>query len=378
MDASLFQESAPGQLVATSSSEGRDWAFIPNDLPPDWEFPAALWPLLAEAKQELARLDGAGRHIANAELLLRPLQKLEALRSSSLEGTYSTPKDLFLFELDRTPGQDRNAQREVANYAQALGVGLSLLQTLPLSLRVIREMHAVLLDGVRGGHKQPGEFRRSQVQIGADARFVPPPANYVMPLLDNLEKAMHVPQALVDPLVDAFLIHYQFETIHPFLDGNGRVGRLLLSLLIYQRCGLSQPWLYLSAFFDEHRSDYIDALFKVSTHGDWGGWVALCLRATVAQSKDALRRLEALIELRDIWQQQVSALGSARLVRLVNDLFDIPVVTIPYVAKLCGVSYPTAKSDVEKLVSAGILEPIAETYPQEFWAPAVFSTVYDA
>ena len=378
MDPARFGSAAPGRLVEAITAQGKDWAFVPDLLPPDWSFPMELWPLLAEAKQELGRLDGAGRHIANAELLLRPLQKLEALRSSSLEGTYSTPKELFLFELDRTAGAGRNAQREVANYAQALRSGLELLDTLPLSLRVIRRMHSVLLDGVRGGHKQPGEFRRSQVQIGADAQFVPPPANHVLPLLDNLEKAMHAEDSRFDPLIDAFLIHYQFETIHPFLDGNGRVGRLLLSLLIFQRCGLSQPWLYLSPFFDEHRDDYIDALFQVSAAGDWTGWIELCLRATLVQSRDALRRLDALIELRDGWQVLVTQLGSARLVRLVNDLFDIPVLTIPYVAKLCGVSYPTAKSDVEKLVAAGILEPVADTYPQEFWAPAIFSTVYDS
>lgn len=377
MDPTAFSDRSPGSLIRAVTSLGDDWAFVPDHLPPDWEFPARLWPLLAEAKQELARLDGAGRHIANAELLLRPLQKLEALRSSSLEGTYSTPKELFLFELDRTPGQDRDAQREVANYAQALRDALELLDSLPLCLRVITHMHRTLLEGVRGGHKAPGTFRTTQVQIGANARFVPPPANEIPALLDNLEKTMHADPGPLDPLVVAFLVHYQFETIHPFLDGNGRVGRLILSLLIYQNCGLSQPWLYLSPFFDEHRRDYIDALFQVSTDGDWSAWVELCLHATIAQSRDALARLEALIALRDRWQQQIASLGSARLVRLVNDLFDIPVLTAPHVARLCEVTYPTAKSDIEKLVAAGILEPVPDTYPQEYWAPAIFGAVYD-
>lgn len=377
MDPNAFTDRSPGTLVPTATKQGRDWAFIPTPLPPDWPFPADLWPLLAEAKQELARLDGAGRHITNPELLLRPLQKLEALRSSSLEGTYSTPRELFLFELERTPGQNRDAQREVANYGQALRKAVEMLDTLPLCLRVITKMHHILLEGVRGGHKGPGEFRRNQVQIGADARFVPPPANEVPALLDNLEKAMNTPQATVDPLVDAFLVHYQFETIHPFLDGNGRVGRLLLSLLIYQTCGLSQPWLYLSPFFDEHRRDYIDTLFRVSTHGDWAAWVALCLRATIAQSRDALQRIETLITLRDRWQRQIASMGSARLVKLVNDLFDIPVLTAPHVASLFAISYPTAKADIEKLVKAGILETVPNTYPQEYWAPAIFKAVYE-
>ena len=300
-----------------------------------------------------------------------------ALRSSSLEGTYSTPKELFLFELERTPGQDRNAQREVANYAHALREALGMLDTLPLCLRVITQMHKTLLDGVRGGQKAPGSFRATQVQIGADARFVPPPANEVRRLLDNLEKSMHADLQNFDPLVVAFLVHYQFETIHPFLDGNGRVGRLLLSLLVYQNCRLSQPWLYLSPFFDEYRRDYIDALYRVSTKADWDGWIELCLRATIAQSRDALARMEALIVLRDRWQEQIASLGSARLVRLVNELFDIPVLTAPHVARLTDVTYPTAKADIEKLVGVGILEPVADTYPQEYWAPAVFSAVYD-
>ena len=225
-----------------------------------------------EAREAIARLDGVGRHMPNHNLLLRPLQQREALRSSSMEGTYATPEELLLYQAEpREPrsSDDRvNAWREVFNYGQALTAGKEILdEGYPLSLQLIRTLHAELLRGVRGEEKAPGEFRQRQVQVGAGGRFIPPPAHYLPECLEALEQSLAA-QTGIDPLIRAFMVHYQFEAIHPFNDGNGRVGRLLLSLHIYRSMELGSPWLYLSPFFERHKDDYIDSLFRVSAHND--------------------------------------------------------------------------------------------------------------
>jgi len=377
MDAARFSENSPGRLVQISTSFGPDWAFVPHPLPPQWEFPASLWPLLAKAREEIARLDGIGRHVPNPQLLLRPLQRWEALRSSSLEGTFATPRELLLFELEpKDPQSARdpaNAWREVWNHGQALQGALDLLKTLPISNRLIREMHRVLLSGVRGEDKRPGEFRNGQVHIGATRRFVPPPHLEAKECLYSLEKYIHV-DSPYDPLIDCFLVHYQFETIHPFHDGNGRIGRLLLSLMIYERCGLSHPWMYLSAFFDRYKDDYINALFNVSAKGDWESWVRLCLQATISQADDSIRRIDQLVALQKTWIDAVC--GSTRLIQLISYLFDNPILTVTRAAEIGEVVYATGRADIKKLVRAGILEPMADTYPKKFVAMAIIRIAY--
>lgn len=254
---------------------GEDKAFVPGHFPlRAWEWPNDLWPLLLEAREALARLDGTGKHLPSPDLLLRPLQNREAQKSSSLEGTYTKPEEQLLFQIEprypRSKEDPANAFREVFNYAQALRLRATTQQELPLSLRLIRELHKVLMDGVRGSASQPGAFRRGPVQIGRPARFIPPPASYLAELLDSYERYLHQDKQY-DPLVEAFLAHYQFEAIHPFFDGNGRVGRLLLAITIAEWCQLSDQWLYMSAFFDNHEDEYIDRLFRISTAGDWKG-----------------------------------------------------------------------------------------------------------
>jgi Fic family protein len=230
------------------------------------------------------------------------LQRREAIRSSSLEGTYASAEELLLFELDSeepASASDRMSDWiEVNNYAVAVRHGTELLSTLPLSLRLIREMHERLLTGVRGRDRAPGEFRRTQVHIGSDRRYVPPPPNELLPCLDDFEKFLNEADA-IDPLVRTYVAHYQFEAIHPFIDGNGRVGRALLALCAYQWCGLSQPWLYVSPYFDHHKDEYIDGLFAVSTDGAWNRWLELCLRATLDACHDAIRRCDQLRKLRE-------------------------------------------------------------------------------
>lgn len=378
MDASKFTSQKTGQLVQIQSPE-EDWAFVPDPLPPKWEFPDRLWPLLAEAKEKLGRLDGIGRTLPNPELLLRPLEKHEALCSSSLEGTFATPRELLLFELEprepKSKDDPANAWREVSNHSQALRQGMHLLQELPFCLRLIRELHKTLLIGVRGRERMPGQFRTCQVHIGSDRRFVPPPVNQLAGCLDALDKRLNQDDEKYDPLVRCYLLHYQFETIHPFLDGNGRIGRVLMSLLIFKWCKLSMPWLYLSPFFEKYKDEYIDNLFRVSAEGDWTTWIEFCLRGTITQAEDSIRRCDALRTLKDRWMQEAGR-ASVRAHAIIEHLFTSPVLTIPAMAKRYSVTYPTAKADVVALVKFGILQEVSDATPKVYFAPEIFAIAY--
>jgi Fic family protein len=381
MDKSLLTNRTLGQLMKISIQGSSDWAFVPNPLPKAWDIPGDLWPLLAEAREELARLDGVGRHMPNYELLLKPLQQREALKSSSLEGTYATPEQLLIFEIDpREPKSqyDRiNAWKEVHNYSKALRLGQSLLNEIPVSLRLIRELHRELLSGVRGHQRDPGNFRRHQVHVGSDRRFIPPPPFETMAGLNELEKYIHE-DTNIDPLVFCFMVHYQFETIHPFWDGNGRVGRLLLSLMIYKLCNLTSPWLYLSAFFDKYKDEYIKCLFDVSAKGEWYNWISYCLRATVYQAKDAIKRFDELVSLQERYLKAVSACGgSIRLHQIIAKLLASPAVTIPQVARMFNITYPTARKDIEILMDCKIVVPSEfSSRPKVFLSPEIIDVAY--
>src|SRR6266699_45925 len=263
MDPKEFSStSMTGRLVPVANVQpGVEAAFVPNPLPPEWKWPNELWTPLIEARKSLASLDGTGKHLPNPEILLNPLQSREAQLSSQLEGTITDPQQQVLFEADpRYPtskSDPNNAFQEVFNYRRALRLRLEGENDLPLSLRLVRELHAVLMKGVRGSDQTPGEFRKIQNQIGWPARYVPPPPQNLDETLDAFEKYLHSTDAF-DPLVKAFLVHYQFEAIHPFRDGNGRVGRLLLSLTIAEWCKLSSQWLYMSAFFEKRKKEAMD------------------------------------------------------------------------------------------------------------------------
>jgi Fic family protein len=379
MDREKFITADTGTLVSVSLGVP-DWAFIPAPLPRNYNVPLELWPKLAEAREELGRLDGIGQALPDPQLLLRPLQGREALRSSSLEGTYASAEELLLFELDPVEPaaqSDRaNDWREVSNYAAAVRRGTELLAELPLSLRLIREMHRELLTGVRGRDRDPGEFRRTQVHLGSDRRYVPPPVNQLADCLDDFERFLNDPEAdEMDPLIRTYLAHYQFEAIHPFIDGNGRVGRALLSLCAYQWCRLSHPWLYVSPFFDRHKDEYIDALFAVSTQGAWDGWLSLCLRATIDVCRDAITRCDELRRLRATYHDRADRRG-VRTHTLVERLFSNPFIRIVDVAEQLNVTYPTAKTDVEKLVGLGILSELEGSYPRAYYAREIFRAAY--
>lgn len=379
MEIARFTDAKTGQLIKVNIPQ-EDWAFIPDPLPPSWEFPLRLWPLLSEAKESIARLDGIGRTLPNPELLLQPLQSREALRSSSLEGTYASPQELLLFELrPREPSSNQdpaNAWLEVSNYSRALRQGIELLDKIPLSLRLIRDLHRTLLHGVRGRERTPGEFRRNQVHVGSGRRYIPPPAHLLLSCLDQFEKYLNQDDTDFDPLVMCYLIHYQFEAIHPFMDGNGRVGRALLALMIYKWCNLSMPWLYMSAFFERYKDEYINNLFKISCEGAWEPWIEFCLKGTIAQANDSIRRCDELGHLKNEFHERARAV-SPRIHPIIDDLFTIPVVTIPELAKKNNVSYPTAKSDVRKLIELRILKEVSATKPKTYYSPDIFQIAFD-
>jgi len=382
MDPTKFLPASPGSLVKVQTPDS-DWAFVPHKIPRNWSFPGDLYPKLVVARQKLARLDGAGRYMPASSLLLRPLQQREAITSSRLEGTFATAEELLAYGLEpKNPTSQTdpvNSWREVFNHDKALQQGQQLLRKLPLSNRVIKEIHNVLLSGVRGANANPGEFRRHQVHIGSTRRFVPTPPEQIDALMKDLEEYMNEGADTLDPLVRSFLAHYQFETIHPFGDGNGRVGRLLLSLMVHITCELQQPWLYLSPYFEQHKDEYIESLFSVSTNGDWKNWVNICLNATIAETQEAIERIDQLLELKGKYLDKIHASkgANARLVKILDNLLASPMLTIPSVQKAFKITFPTAQADVEKLVAMGILvKSGVNRKPQYYIARQIFAVAY--
>jgi Fic family protein len=373
-----FADSRAGALLPLSGIGALTHAFVPALLPPSWEFPVRLWPLLVDARAALAALDGTGRHLPDPSIVLVPIRNREAQLSSRLEGTITDPQKQALFAVDpklpASEGDPNNAYREIFNYSRALNVCLDKSRELPLSLRLIRELHSILMDGVRGSDRNPGNFRRSQNQVGRPARYVPPPVLQMGEALDNFEKYLHAPHPL-DPLVESFIVHYQFEAIHPFGDGNGRVGRLLLAFTIAEWCKLSNQWLYMSAYFERHKEDYLNLLFRVSTHGDWASWIEFCLTGVIVQARDTENRCDSLVSLnRDFLARPKK--GSVRLTNLINDLFRSPVITLNHVRERYGVTYPTADSYLKTLVSLGVIERVPGLPHKTYYSRPIFDITY--
>ena len=379
MDISKFSESKTGELVEISYPFP-DHAFVPDAIPSNWEFPDELWPQLVLANKKLGKLDGIGQTLPNPELLLHPLQNREALRSSSLEGTYATPEELLLFEMEpsepKSEKDKANAWLEVANYRKALREGFHYIGERDFSLGFVRNLHEWLMSGVRGEDKSPGQFRDCQVYIGSDRRFVPPPTTFLNDCLISFEECLRDRIQQADPLIACYMLHYQFEAIHPFNDGNGRVGRLLLALTTWRWCDLSTPWLYMSAFFEKHKDEYIDSMFDVSASGNWTEFLALCLRGTIAQADDSIQRCEKLQALKDSMHNRMVN-GSNRMYRIIEDLFSSPMVTIPRLRDRLEVSYPTAKTDVKSLEAEGILKRLeGNRRPAFYYSPDIFDIAY--
>jgi Fic family protein len=333
-------------------------AFVPARLPPSppLKFTPELQRLSEAAGRALGRLEGVSASLEPDRLLYMYVRK-EAVLSSAIEGTQSTLSDLLRFEAEGAPGTPVDDVREVSRYVAALLYGIGRIRSgkLPLSLRLIREIHKVLMKGGRGGVRAPGEFRRTQNWVGGsrpgNAKFVPPPPHDMHAALDNLERFLHDEDGFTPPVIKAGLAHAQFETIHPFLDGNGRVGRLLVSLMLVVDGVLSQPFLYLSLYFREQRADYYDALQRVRTHGDWEGWLRFYLIGVEAVARQAADTVTVLVTLFDQDRSRIQTLGrsAGSALQVYDVLRRRIVVSIPGVAKEAGVTWPTAKAALERL-----------------------------
>ncbi len=379
MDISKFTDAKTGSLVPVSLP-APDHAFIPDPLPPQWKFDAKLWPLLSEAKRFLGMLEGAARILPNPELFLKPLQRVESLTSSRLEGTFTTAQELMLFELNpnmSARGDEANAWREVSNHTRALIQGCHELEKIPFCNRLLKDLHKTLLHGVRGSVRNPGEFRTHQVHIGSNRRYVPPPHQEVEKAMHDWEKYCNRDDSTFDPLIRCFIAHYQLEAIHPFGDGNGRIGRVVLSLMIYKWCDLEMPWLYLSPYFERYKDEYIDRLFQVSTQGAWSEWLEFCLRGVVEQAGKAVNQCRDLQSLREDMHARTESDGGARIHAIIEELFDHPVIRIADLARRHKVTYPTAKSDVAYLADKGILADLQGEKRKTFYSPEIFSIAYD-
>jgi len=359
MDIAQFENSPSGKLTRAM---GGYWAFVPNPLPPELSWDSPLVSLVSRADLALGTLSGLGETLPNPHLLIYPFIRREAVLSSRIEGTQSSLSDLLLFEATRVEKQ--RDVREVQNYVRANEYGLKRLEQLPLSLRLIRELHGILMEGVRGEQATPGEFRQSQNWIGPpgctlnDATFVPPPVSEMMEGLDHLEKFLHA-EIDLPPLVELALIHYQFETIHPFLDGNGRIGRLLISLFLCQQRILTKPLLYLSASFERRRQEYYNRLLEVSQTGAWREWIAFFLQAVIEQSGDAVRRARQLMDLHHSYHQTSREKRLAPTAgQLVELIFMKPVLNARVVQESLNVTYPGAQKAISALVEQGILSEI--------------------
>ena len=354
-------------LYVTHSAGGETvHAYLPPPLPPCPPVELSnLQVLLEEANQSLGRLDGLATVLPDIGLFLYTYVRKEAVLSSQIEGTQSSLSDLLLFESDEAPGVPIQDVQEVSNYTAALTYGLSRLREgFPLSLRLIREIHGKLLSEGRGSTKEPGEFRRSQNWIGGtrpgNAVFVPPPADRVMECMGALENFLHEERRDIPQLLRAGLVHVQFETIHPFLDGNGRLGRLLITFLLCAGGVMKEPILYLSLYFKAHRQKYYDLLMQVRQNGDWEAWMEFFLtgvKETAQQAVDAARRI---LELLDADRKKIEALGrpAASVLRVFQHAQRNPIFSIQGAAQKLGISFPTVTSAVKHMQKLGILREV--------------------
>ena len=339
-------------------------AFIPAPLPPSppLAYSTELIRLLSDADQRLARLDGVTSTLPNPDLFVSMYVRQEAVLSSQIEGTQSTLEDVLQFEIDPSGKELPRDVGEVVNYVAAMNHGLQRLPHLPLSLRLIREIHGVLLQGTRGGEKTPGEFRKSQNWIGpagctlTTASFVPPPVSVMTESLGNLESFLHDPTLPV--LIQCGLAHAQFETIHPFLDGNGRVGRLLITFLLCSQSVLQRPLLYLSYFLKQNRLEYYDRLTAIRQHGDWEGWLRFFLRGVGEVSQEATDSARRILALREEHLRLIrdhDKINSTYGLHLLDHLYEQPITTVRLVEGRLGSSYATANKVVNQFVDLGLL-----------------------
>ena len=357
-----MQREQVGRYEITVTSGEEVQAYIPSPLPPEPVLDLlSLQPMLSRALVSLGRLDGMARLLPNTLLFLYSYVRKEAVLSSQIEGTQSSLSDLLLFETDEVPGVPIDDVTEVSNYVRAMEHGIArLAEDFPLSNRLVREIHAELQSRGRGSNKTPGVFRRSQVWIGGTrpgtAHFVPPPPGAVADCMGDLERFLHTEHPGIDPLLRAGLAHLQFETIHPFLDGNGRVGRLLITLLLHNYGLLRQPLLYLSLYFKQNRSDYYDLLDIVRRTGDWEEWLRFFLEGVAQTSESAVDTAESLLALFDNNEAQIRTQGrrAGSALRVHQAMKERPIISLREVANRTGLTLPTAAAGMQVLGDLGV------------------------
>jgi len=354
-----FRAPSAGKVIRTPTGYA---AFIPAKLPPALIYDNQLILLLSRADAALSELSGLGRHLPNPHLLIAPYVRREAILSSRIEGTKASLSDLFIDEMEQPKQRTEDDDvRAVRNYVAAMEHGLERLHKLPLSLRLVREIHARLMKGVRGDHATPGEFRRSQNWIGPSgstietAPYVPPPPEHLDDLLGDWERFLHERNVFPD-LVQCAIMHEQFEAIHPFLDGNGRVGRLLITLFLIERSRLPQPLLYLSAYIEAHRQDYYDLLQRVRTHGDWMSWLRFFIAGVTEIALEAVGQAGRLMDLREKFRARLG--DKAKALALLDELFLNPYMSVSRAEQVLKVSNPTARQAVMLLQRKGMLEEV--------------------
>ncbi len=369
MDVEKFSKSPSGKIIKSGQGDTAYWSFIPNPLPPELAFDPELVRALSDADRSLGELAGLGRSMLNPHLLIRPFIHREAVLSSRIEGTQADIADLYAYEAGQPPRGGKGAVgpesdvKEVHNYVVAMEYGIKRLKSLPVSLRFMRELHEHLMKGVRGGHATPGEFRRTQNWIGPagstlnNATYVPPPFPEMSACLDKVEKYIHADETY-PPLVRIGLIHYQFESIHPFIDGNGRIGRLLISILLSSWNLLPLPLLYLSAFFERNRQLYYERLLDVSRRGAWKEWLLFFLEGVSEQSRDAIGRAKRLQDLQMAWREKLKEQKrvTGLVLGITDALFEKPVISAPEVAKEFKVSHQGAMKALQGLEKLKVLK----------------------
>lgn len=357
MNSKDFKSDRAGKVVKTL--EGY-WSFVPAPLPPTIEYDDALALLLSQADAALSELSGLGRYLPNPDLLIVPYVKREAVASSRIEGTQADLSDLLLDEIEPSQTPPGSDVLEVRNYVAALNRGIQLLDTMPLSGRLVREIHAVLMRRVRGQEKTPGEFRRSQNWIGPpgstlmDATYVPPPPEPEMhECIKHWELFLHQRDQMPE-LIQCALIHEHFEAIHPFLDGNGRIGRLLITLFLIERRRMSKPLLYLSSYIEQHRTDYYELLQRIRTHGEWSQWFRYFLTAVRDTARSAIDQSQSILKLRESYRVKLAK--KHRALTLIDELFINPYTTVARARTCLGVTAPTASKTIGELEKVGLLE----------------------
>lgn len=343
-------------------------AFIPNPLPPTPEITMdqEMWNLLSQADRALGRLDGATDALPNPDLFVFMYVRKEAVLSSQIEGTQASLIDVLEFESQALQPDNPQDVAEVVNYIAAINHGLERLKKLPISLRLIKEIHQELMQEVRGAERSPGEFRHSQNWIGArgcslsEATYIPPPPHEMLQSLDNLEKFLHNPQPM-PTLIKVGLAHAQFETIHPFLDGNGRTGRLLITFLLCEQNILQRPLLYISYYFKKYRSEYYDYLQAVRDNGNWEDWLKFFLRGVYEVAQEAAATARKIVNLKEEHRQLLlNEMGrrSGNAIALLESLYFKPIFTVEHAEATTGLSYPNANTLIKDLSDMGLLQEI--------------------